>query len=550
MSRTTISTTPRGRLLPALVLLSLAAAWPGPRATAPLSKVLPVLACEIGPAPLAGQRPAAIAGPDLRALDRYIADTRRDWDVPGLAVAIVKDGETVFAEGYGVRELGARGRVDAHTLFAIASNTKAFTTAALAILVDEGRLDWDDRVREYLPWFDLYDPYVSADMRIRDLLSHRSGLGTFSGDLLWYGTGYDAEEVVRRARHVPQANPYRGGYGYSNLMFIAAGEVVEAVTGEPWSGFVRRRILDPLDMDRTVMSTDSLAMRDNVATPHGLWEGERVTFPWYNWDAMAAAGGIISSVAEMADWLELQLDDGVRVSGDTIFSPGQAWQMRQLHTPLAVSPGYQELYPSTHFRGYGLGWSLRDFKGRKEISHGGGYDGMFSRVAMVPEERLGVVVLTNSMTGVATAIVNRVLDLYLGGDVRDWNEILRPRAERAAEREAARRAKVIERTVAGTEPSLPLDAYTGTYSGPMYGDATVTFEDDGLVLRLLPNPDLVADLVHRQHDTWVIEWRRPFPWFGSGVAQFLLDAEGEVDELRLNVPNQDLWFHELELKKR
>ncbi|MFW5951593.1 MAG: serine hydrolase, partial [Gemmatimonadota bacterium] len=488
--------------------------------------------------------------PDLRALDRYIAEAREAWEVPGLAVAIVKGDEVVFARGYGVRDLRTGGEVDEHTLFAIASNTKAFTAAALAILVDEGELSWDDRVREHLPWFRLYDPYVTEDLRIRDLLSHRSGLGTFSGDLLWYGTHYDAEEVVRRARHVPQANPFRGGYGYSNLMFIAAGEVVRAVSGEPWDAFVRRRILEPLGMERTVLSTDSLVSRANVATPHGPWEGEVVAFPWYNWDAMGAAGGIISSVAEMAEWLELQLDRGVLAPGDTLFSPRRSWEMWTVHTPLAVSPGYQELYPTTHFRGYGLGWSLNDYKGRKVVSHGGGYDGMFSRVVLVPEEELGAVVLTNSMTGVTTAITNRVLDLYLGGDQRDWSELLRERAERADAREAARRAEVVERTIEGTDPSLPLDAYTGTYGGAMYGEAEVTREDGGLVLRLLPNPDLVADLEHLQLDTWVIEWRRPFPWFGKGVAQFLTNPAGEVVELKLDVPNQDLWFHELELIRR
>lgn len=496
--------------------------------------------------------PAAAAAqqPDLDALDRYIAQARADWDVPGLAVAVVKDGEVVLARGYGVREIGESTPVDEHTLFAIASNTKAFTAAALAMLVDEGRLSWDDRVRDHLPWFELYDPYVTENMRIRDLLSHRSGLGTFSGDLLWYGTDYTAEEVVRRARHVPQAHPFRAGYGYSNLMFIAAGEVVEAVSGEPWSEFVRGRILEPLGMDRTVMTTDSLPGRDNVATPHGLWEGELTSFPWYNWDAMAAAGGIISSVSEMAEWLELQLDRGVRAEGDTIFRPRRSWEMWTVHTPFAVSSSYQELYPSTHFRGYGLGWSLRDYLGRKEVSHGGGYDGMFSRVVLVPEEDLGVVVLTNSMTGVTSAITNRVVDLYLGGEDRDWSEILRARSEQAAAREADRRARVVERTVEGTAPSHGLDAYTGTYTGSMYGDARVGVEDGGLVLRLLPNPELVADLTHLQYDTFLIEWRQPFPWFGKGVAQFLLDPAGEVVELKLDVPNQDLWFTELELKKR
>lgn len=506
--------------------------------------VLALLLLLIPQAPLRGQ------SPDLDALDRYIAAARVEWEVPGMAVAVVKGDGTVFARGYGVRDMGSGGAVDEHTLFAIASNTKAFTVAALAILVDEGKLGWDDRVREHLPWFQLYDPYVTEHMRIRDLLSHRSGLGTFSGDLLWYGTDYSAEAVVRRARHVPQAQPFRGGYGYSNLMFIAAGEVIRAVSGEPWDVFVRRRILDPLGMDRTVTSTDDLPGRTNVATPHGLWEGELVTFPWYNWDAMGAAGGIIASVAEMAEWIELQLDRGVRAVGDTIFHPRQSWEAWTVHTPLAVSPGYRELYPSTNFRGYGLGWSLNDYKGRKVVSHGGGYDGMFSRVVLVPDEGLGVVVLTNSMTGISTAIANRVLDLYLGGDQRDWSGILLERAGPAAEREAARRAAVVERTLPGTRPSLPLESYAGSYSGAMYGDARVTVEEGGLVLRLLPNPDLVADLVHLQLDTWVIEWRRPFPWFGKGVAQFVLSPAAEVEELKLDVPNEDLWFHELELRRR
>jgi CubicO group peptidase (beta-lactamase class C family) len=507
-----------------------------------------LLAATAVAAPMAA--PAAAQRPDVRALDRSIAEARSKWEVPGLAVAVVKDGRVVLAKGYGVRDMREPGAVDEHTLFAVASNTKAFTAAALAVLVDEGRLSWDDRVRDHLPWFELYDPYVSDDLRIRDLLTHRSGLGTYSGDLLWYGTGYSAEEVVRRARFVPQAGPFRASYGYSNLMFIAAGEVIAAVSGEPWSAFVRRRILTPLGMDRTVLSTDSLALRDNVATPHGHWEGELVAFPWYNWDAMGAAGGIISSVAEMAEWMKVQLARGVVADGDTLFRPRRSAEMWTVHTPLAVGAASRELYPSTNFRGYGLGWSLNDYKGRLVASHGGGYDGMFSRVVLVPEERLGVVVLTNSMTGISTAIANLVLDAYLGGDRRDWSDLLLARARAADAEETARRARVVEQTLPGTRPSLPLDAYVGRYGGPMYGDATVTVEDGGLVLRLLPNPDLVADLRHLQLDTWVMEWRRPWPWFGKGIAQFIIAPAGEVAELRLDVPNQDLWFHELELRRQ
>ena len=498
----------------------------------------------------AQQPAAATRQADLAALDGYIAAAREAWGVPGLAVAIVKDGETVLAKGYGVRELGGTEPVDEHTLFAIASNSKSFTAAALAMLVDEGRLSWDDRVRAHLPWFQLYDPYVSEEMRIRDLLSHRSGLGTYSGDLLWYGTPYSAEDVVRRARHLEPAGPFRASYGYSNLMFIAAGEVVRVVSGQPWQVFVRERILSPLAMTRTVTSTDSLATRDNVASPHAVWQGTLQPFAWYNWDAMAAAGGIISSVSEMARWLELQLDSGIVAPGDTLFSPRQAWTMWSVHTPFTVSPQYRETYPTTNFRGYGLGWSLNDYKGRKIVSHGGGYDGMFSRTVFVPDENLGVVVLTNSTTGISTAISNRILDAYLGGDQRDWSALLLPQDRAAATAEAERRARIVNATVQGTRPSLSPDAYAGTYSGPMYGDATVTVENGGLVLRLLPNSELVADLRHRQHDTYTIEWRRPWPWFGSGVAHFVLTPAGTVGELRLDVPNEDLWCDGLVLKKQ
>jgi CubicO group peptidase (beta-lactamase class C family) len=301
-------------------------------------------------------------------------------------VAVVKDGETVLAKGYGVRELGAPGPVDEHTLFAIASNTKAFTAAALAILVEEGKLSWDDPVTDHLPYFRLYDPYVSQEMRIRDLLSHRSGLGTFSGDLLWYGTGYSAEEVVRRARFLPPAGPFRASYGYSNLMFIAAGEVISAVSGKPWQDFVEERILGPLEMNRTVTSVSDLPPVDNVATPHKNRMDGIYPLAWYNWDAMAAAGGVISSVSDMAEWMKLRLNHG-ELDGLTLFSEDSSWEMWTIHTPMAMSPGARRSQPTTHFRGYGLGWSLNDYEGRLVASHGGGYDGMFSRVVLVPEDR-------------------------------------------------------------------------------------------------------------------------------------------------------------------
>jgi CubicO group peptidase (beta-lactamase class C family) len=494
-------------------------------------------------APLAAQRA------DVAALDAYFAEAQRAWPVPGLSVAIVKDGRIVLEKGYGVRDIRGAEPVDEHTLYAIASNSKAFTAAALAQQVDAGTLSWDDRVLDHLPWFRLYEDYVTQEMRVRDLLSHRSGLGTFSGDLLWYGTPYSAEEVVRRARFLPQAFPFRSGYGYSNLMFIAAGEVLRKVSGQDWHDYVEEHFFTPLGMTRSVTSTNDLPGKEDVATPHKYWGGENHAIEWYNWDAMGAAGGIVSSVHDMAQWLTAQLAGG-ELGGARLFGSERQREMWSVQNPQAVSAAYQARYPSTHFRGYGMGWSLNDYLGRKVISHGGGYDGMYSQVALVPEEGLGVVVLTNAMTDVAGALVYRVLDAYLGGEPRDWAGEALPRWKESRTAFEARQEAFEQNRIPGTEPSLPLEKYEGTYGGDLYGDATVTLEGESLVLRLLPNPDLVADLEHLHYDTFLIRWRKDLAWFGKGAATFVLDGAGGSAEVKLDVPNDDLWFYELELKRR
>ncbi|MEL7361336.1 MAG: serine hydrolase [Bacteroidota bacterium] len=503
-------------------------------------------------APLAIAQPATNV--DLDALDAYIETALGDWPVPGLAVAIVKDGEVVHAKGYGTRTVGEDQPVDEHTLFAIASNTKAFTAALLAMLVDEGRLSWDDRVVDHLPYFELYDPYVTEAMRVRDLLSHGSGLGTYSGDLLWYDTDYTAEEVVRRARHLDPAGPFRASYGYSNLMVITAGEVIRAVTGQPWAEVVQARILDPLGMDRTVTSTNALPALANVATPHKPFPDSLVTVEWMNWDAMGAAGALISSVDDIALWMRLQLGGGtlVRDSGaeTMLFSEAQQHTMWSPHTLLPISQAARARNPHTHFRAAALGWFVRDYHGRRLIDHGGGYDGMFSRTVLVPEENLGVVVLTNSMTALASALTSRVVDAYLGvtddaGQVRDY-------AADYLSFDRGNREQFYARIDSATvdrgdlPPTLALDDYAATFESDLYGGASVVFEDAGLVLRF-DAAAWVADLTHLHGDVFRVDWREEYAWFGPGNAQFVLSPANDIEELRLDVPNDDLWFYELEL---
>jgi CubicO group peptidase (beta-lactamase class C family) len=332
-------------------------------------------------------------------------------------------------------------------------------------------------------------------------------------------------------------------------MFIAAGEVLHAVSGQDWHAYMPEHFFRPMGMTRTVTATRLLEGVDNVATPHKNERGEVLPIAWYAWDAMGAAGGIVSSVHDMTRWLLAQLDGGEH-AGVRLFRAEDQSEMWRVHNPLAVSPGYRARYPTTHFRGYGLGWSLADYRGRKVVSHGGGYDGMYSQVALVPEERLGIVVLTNAMTGVAPALVYRVLDAYLDGEPRDWSAEALPEWTESRRRFEARQDEAERTRVAGTTHALPLDGYAGTYGGALYGDGEVALEGGRLVLRLLPNPDLVADLEHLQYDTFLLRWRTDLAWFGKGTATFVLDRTGAVEEMRLDVPNDDLWFHELEMKRR
>jgi CubicO group peptidase (beta-lactamase class C family) len=479
-------------------------------------------------------------------LDAHIEQVRQEWDVPGLAVAVVQDDRVVLSRGYGHLRQGEPTRVDEHTLFAIASNTKAFTAAALAILVDEGKLDWDDRVRDYLPWLQLRDPLATAELRIRDLLCHRSGLGTFSGDLVWWGTDYSPRQVLERARHLEPASSFRSAYGYSNLMFLAAGLVIEEVSGMPYGQFVEQRILEPLEMRRTITSVRDLVAQGNFATPHKTSAAGTEPVPWVNWDTMVAAGGLISSAADMAQWLRLQLNRGRRNSEQPLFSESQAREMWKSHTPIPVSESYRERFPSTHFRSYGLGWSMSNYRGHKMVGHGGGYDGMYSRVLMVPGKKLGVVVLTNSMTGIAPALAYHIVDrLAFGEPSRDWSGEARKDFQEQLESRRKRVAEVLEPAAADTSPSHPLEDYTGTYRDELYGDLMVELEDERLVIRFTPNPDLIADLEHLHYDTFIMRWRKESAWFDEGTVTFNADSRGRLTSLLLDVPNDDLWFYEL-----
>ncbi len=495
-----------------------------------------------------GLSSSALAQADLVALDRHFADARQSWDVPGMAVAIVKDGDIVLAKGYGVLETGNTENVNEHTLFAIASNTKAFISGALASLVDDGKMNWDDPVRKYLPYFELYDDYVSNETRVRDVLSHRVGLGTFSGDVIWYKSDFQPEEIIRRAAHLPPAYNFRAGYGYSNLMFITAGEIIRIVTGKPWDEHIREQFFEPLGMQRTVTSTSALREMENVATPHKIVDGKNQAISWVNWDNMGAAGGIISSVRDMAQWIKLQLAGGI-VDRDTLFSPSSQTVMWQPHNSYAVPRSMRLTYPGRNFAGYGLGWSTSEYRGLFVANHGGGYDGMFSHVAVIPDQNLGVVVLTNTMKGISPWLINDVIDAYLGDPVRDWSVFGLDIYKRARDRFDKRIEDQRATRIPGTSPNFSFGDYSGTYRSDFYGEVEVLVDDGKLRLIFPRAPGLNTTLTHWHYDTYEINWDQVHAWFSFGTVQFTSDHRAEISGMTFSVPNDDIFFEEILLRK-
>ena len=488
---------------------------------------------------------------DLAALDAYCRKALNDWQLPGFAIAIVQDGKVVMARGYGARELNKPEPVTENTLFAIASNSKAFTAGAIAVLVNDNKLKWDDRVQQHLPWFDIFgDAWISRETRIDDLLCHRVGFRTFSGDLIWWNTPYSAEEVVRRAKYLNPQFGFRRGYGYSNIMFIAAGEVIEQVSGKSWAEFLRGEILNPLGMTNTTLTVQELKSRPDVATPHGADDdGKPYPIAWQQWDSTAAAGGVISSAADLSRWMRLQLNLG-EFDGKKLWTPAQAWKMWSLHTPMPFTPNGIKDDPNFSLNGAGLGWFLADYRGEFIVRHGGAYDGMFSHTVMAPKKKIGIVVLSNGMTGLPGAVANYALDEMLGKHEKDWSAENLKKAVEAREKKKKEKSGEGEKRIKNTKPSLALEKYTGRYGGAMYGDADVKLEKGKLVLRFIPNPDLTADLEHWQHDVFEVKWHKKHAWFGNGKAQFLLNQQSAVTEFKMDVPNEDFWFDELEFKKR
>ena len=506
-----------------------------------VTRSMPLLLTILALAPAAAR--AQAPDPRLAGLDAYVEKAMQAWQVPGLALAIVKDDSVLYLKGYGVRALGKPEPVTPHTLFAIGSTTKAFTAALMAMLVDSGKVRWDDPVTKHLPWFQLYDPYVSREMTIRDLLTHRSGLAR--GDLLWYASPLSRDSVVEAVRNLKPSWSFRTHFGYQNIMFLTAGQLEAAVAGENWDRLVRHRILEPLGMTSTVTSVHDLPLRGDVATPHEKVDGKVIPIAWRDIDNIGPAGSIDSNVTDMARWVRFQLDDGVLPAGGRSGGPAAAKAapgrrlishaaMREMHSPQMMIPITEEgakLDPWSHFSAYGFGWFLLDYRGNEVIHHGGNIDGFSAEVDLVPEQKLGIVILTNmNGTALRDALPFEIYDRFLGvKDGRDWSVAYLAERQRLQARADSLKAKVEAAHVKGTKPSLPLEKYVGVYTDSLYGPLTITLEQGHLVATR--NAAFVADLEHWDYDNFRAVWRDHT--LGKQFFTFEIDPMGQASALKV-----------------
>lgn len=467
--------------------------------------------------------------------DAYVQATMKEFDVPGVAVAVVKDGKVLLAKGYGVRKVGEKTPVDENTLFGIASNSKAFTAACLAQLVDEGKIKWDDPVINYYPDFQMYDPYVTREMTVRDLLVHRSGLGLGAGDLLYFPrTTYTSEEILKKLRYIKPNKSFRSGYDYDNILYLVAGKVIQNVTGKSWAETVKEKIFAPLGMTTSNTSVNQFRPTDNVAYPHSKVTGTLQVVPFSDLDNNAPAGAINSSVAEMSRWLIAQLNGGALDSQKRLFSERQSREMWAAVTPLRIGEPPAPLAAlRPNFSAYGLGWFLSDYRGRRLVWHTGGLSGMVSRVTLVPEEKLGLVILTNQEVGAAFSSINaRLLDAFLGAPPTDWTARYSEVIRKSGAGNDTYLQKLFANRNANSKPSLALEKYAGTYRDVWYGDVSIKSDGGKLLMSFSHSPSLTGELEHFQYDTFIARWRER-TLDADAFVTFTLTPEGAVDEVKM-----------------
>ena len=484
-----------------------------------------------------------------RQIDSLAQKSLQAFNVAGLAVAVVKDGKIIFEKGYGVRSIATKLAVDVHTNFQIASNSKAFTTAALSILVDEGKLSWKDKVRKYLPEFKMYNDYVTENFLVEDLLCHRSGLGLGAGDLMEFpdSTDFTIQDVLTNFQYFKPASDFRTKYDYDNQLYFVAGELIKRISGMSWEQFIQTRILDPLQMSNSFAEATEMKDKTNMATPHSIESGTLRTINMYQFSDKinGAAGGILSNVDDMGKWVLMQLNNGKYGSNPEkqLFSPARQTDMWTIHTviPSAPNPRY-----NTHFSGYGFGWGLSDLKGNLRVGHTGGLPGMLTSVTMMPDLKLGIIVLTNTESGggaAFSAITQSIIDSYLGLDDNKWidkySKVMRSR-QAGADSVTTRVWQIV---AANRGLAINPANYTGIYQDKWFGKVEVFMKNNQLWFRSFRSPKLNGPMQFYKANTFAVKWQYQ-DMNCDAFVMFGLDEEGRAQSIKMKgiSPNIDFSF--------
>jgi CubicO group peptidase (beta-lactamase class C family) len=458
---------------------------------------------------------------DMQSIERFVVDQLAAWEVPGCAVAAVQDGQVVLAAGWGQRDLDTKLPVTADTLFAIGSTTKAFTAATIGALVDDGLLDWERPLRDYVPEIQLHDPVVSDRLTVVDLLSHRSGLPRH--EMVWLGhPSRTRAEVIRRLRFLPLSKDLRQAFQYCNLGYLMAGYAVEALSGTSWEDYLRRRLLTPLGMGRSNLSVEAMSADPDHATAYERRQGVVVPVPQRPITALAPAGAVNSCAADLTRWLLAQLGDG-QLDGKAVMS---AAMVAHQHEPHIVLPE-DRTFPASTRHAYGLGWFVGRYRGHRLLEHGGGIDGFLTECMLLPDDGIGVAVMTNTTSSAMTPIVAyRILDELLGLEPLDWFSSFKPRYDTIMA--GMREARQARRVVPDAPLPRPLDAYAGEYEHPGYGTLTITV-GGGVLRPRLGTLDL--SLAHRHYETFDLEWHELGDQSHLFPLMFLSDPDGDITAL-------------------
>lgn len=489
-----------------------------------------------------------------RQLDSIVEYAMSKFNVAGCAISIVKDGKIIYSKGFGIKSANTKSPINKHTNFAIASNSKAFTTAALAILIEEGKLKWVDKVKDYIPEFKMYNPYVTENFNIQDLVTHRSGLGLGVGDLMFFpdGSDFTIDDLLSSFQHFKPVSAFRTKFDYDNLLYIVAGEVIERVSGMSWEDFISERIFQPLNMDNSYAALDRIKDQSNLAAPHDSNAGTLKVLPNFKEMINGAAGGIYSNVDDLSNWMMMHLNNGKY--GDNLkkqlFTKESQREMWKIHTVTDVNrnPRY-----NSHFAGYGLGWDLSDVKGNMSVSHTGGLPGMLSKTILIPDINLGVVILTNTSDdggALFSALSNTIIDSYLGLDNFGWIDKYETYFKKNKEEGDAAIKKVWKIIESVDVSHIKVENYIGIYKDPWFGNVEVFMNGNKLWMKSHKSPKLNGEMYFYKANTFAVKWEYQ-DMNADAFTMFSLDEEGKAQSIKMKgiSPNIDFSFdfHDLDL---